>query len=56
MMASRIPEARVRPLVVPLRRRPNKLLRLMLKYRHGISAWTGLVDGELVSMFTSAPR
>jgi hypothetical protein len=30
-------------------------LRAMLKFRHGISAWEGLCNGEWISMFRSAP-
>jgi hypothetical protein len=35
---------------------PGSSLRRMLRFRHGVSAWDGELDGERVSMFTSAPR
>jgi len=30
-------------------------LRRMLKYRHGLSAWHGDLDGEHISMYRASP-
>jgi hypothetical protein len=32
-----------------------KALRTMLRYRHGISAWHGDLDGEHIHMFRASP-